>query len=210
MIIAPSILTADFTKLAEELKSVSAAQLLHIDIMDGHFVNNISFGPHITKGISQATKTALDVHLMVSEPLNWIEKFNLETVKYITIHAESTAPQAAIDAVKKIGKKVGITLKPSTDLSKISPYLAIVDLVLVMTVEPGFGGQPFMTDMLKRIEELASLRQELGYKYVIEVDGGVNEQTALMCQKAGADILVVGSYLFNAKDRNDLIKQLEK
>lgn len=210
MKIAPSVLTADFTNLENELKSIDQSDLIHIDIMDGNFVPNISFGPAITKQIASRTDIALDVHLMVVNPLDWIEQFALDEVKYITVHYESNDFEEALKTIKKLGKNVGITLKPETPLSVLKPYLSEVDLVLVMSVKPGFGGQKFIPEMLEKVKELKELRTVNDYKYLIEIDGGINDLTIIDAGNAGVDISVVGSYVFNQKDRNETIEKLKK
>lgn len=207
MKIAPSVLTADFTDLKNEIKSISDADLIHIDIMDGNFVPNISFGPAITKQISKISSKNLDVHLMVLDPLKWIDDFSLENVEYITVHFESNDFLEALNKIRKNGKKVGITIKPETPVTAILKYLKDVDLVLIMSVKPGFGGQKFMPESLDKVKELVSLREKNDYKYVIEIDGGINGETAPLVKEAGVDIAVVGSYLFNKQERN---KEMEK
>ena len=208
MKIAPSVLTANFTKLAEEIKSIESADLIHIDIMDGNFVPNISFGPAITKQINDLTNINLDVHLMVLNPLDWVEKFAFDKVEYITVHYESNNFLEAINKIKTLNKKVGITIKPNTKVSEIKDYLKIVDLVLIMSVEPGFGGQKFITSSLNKVKELVDLRIKNNYNYVIEIDGGVNGETASLVKEAGVDIAVVGSYLFNQENRKKTMEDL--
>ncbi|MFA5560957.1 MAG: ribulose-phosphate 3-epimerase [Acholeplasmataceae bacterium] len=208
MKIAPSILTADFTNLADEIKSVSSADYLHIDIMDGHFVPNISFGPAITKAISKIAKIDLDVHLMVKDPLFWIDRFAFDNTTYITVHVESERVHEAIKAIKDKNIKAGISLKPNTPVAFVSPLLGEIDLVLVMTVEPGFGGQLFMSDMLDKVKELVKLREKYNLNFVIEVDGGINEKTALLCKEVGVDIVVAGSFLFKLENRKEGIEKL--
>lgn len=209
MKIAPSVLTADFTNLKNELDSINKADYIHIDIMDGNFVPNISFGPAINKQIANNTKIPLDVHLMVLNPLDWIAQFAIEQVEYITVHYESNKFEEALKEIKKHGKKIGITIKPETKVDAIKPYLKDADLVLVMSVEPGFGGQIFMPEMLEKVRELKTLRTTNNYDYIIEIDGGINNETIKLAKDAGVDISVVGSYVFNQKNRNETIDSLK-
>lgn len=201
MKIAPSVLTADFAYLSEELKSIDNADYLHLDIMDGHFVPNMSFGPAITKTISKHTNLPLDIHLMVTDPLKWIDGFVFDNTKFITIHIEANDVDETIKKIKSHNIGVGLSVKPDTDIKAIESYLNQVDLILVMTVEPGFGGQSFIHEMMKKTKALAEIRKEKGYNYIIEVDGGINDKTIEICKQNGVDLAVAGSYLFNMKDR---------
>lgn len=209
MKIAPSVLTADFTNLENDLKSISSADYIHIDIMDGNFVPNISFGPAITNQISKISNVKLDVHLMVEKPSFWIDKFALDNVEYITVHYETSDYLEAIELIKKHNKKVGLTIKPKTSVNDIIDDLESVDLVLIMSVEPGFGGQSFMPEMLEKVRQLVELRTKLNLDFVIEIDGGINNETIKLAKQAGVDIAVVGSYLFNQSDRNKTIQELK-
>lgn len=210
MKIAPSVLTADFTNLTTDIESISNADLIHIDIMDGNFVPNISFGPAINNQIAKVTKIPLDVHLMVQNPLMWIDQFSIPEVKYITVHYESDNFDESIEKIRANNKFVGITIKPKTPVSAIKHLLPNVDLVLIMSVEPGFGGQKFMPEMLDKVRELKQIRNEKNYDYLIEIDGGINDQTINLAGEAGVDICVVGSYLFNQTDRKKTIEELKK
>jgi len=206
ILIAPSILSADFGKLNEEIASVAKyADLIHCDVMDGCFVPNITFGNEVIKCIKSAKP--LDVHLMIVKPEKHIEAFAKcnEKISMISFHLEATKqPKKIIKEIKDFGIKAGIAIKPKTPLKKILLFLDCLDFVLIMTVEPGFGGQKFMQSMLPKIKELRELAPDID----IEVDGGINAKTAKLAVKAGANILVSGSYIFGAKDRKKAIEML--
>lgn len=201
-IVAPSVLSLDFTDMKKELKKVevAGATWLHYDVMDGVFVPNISFGPSIMNQVKRVSDLFMDVHLMIERPEKYFDVFVKNGAEAITFHVEcfkdATEGLAAVKELKKLGVKAGITLKPGTDLSQIIPYLKHVDIVLVMSVEPGFGGQSFIPEMLERIKEINSIRQSNGYHYLISVDGGINGETGPKARQAGADVLVAGSYVF--------------
>ena len=209
MLIAPSILTANFARLEEELIKIESADYMHLDVMDGHFVPNISFGPHITKSISKASKKPLDIHLMVTDPLFWIDQFSFPNTAYITVHQEAHNFVEAMKKIKENNIKVGLSIKPNTKVYDIIPYLRDVDLVLVMTVEPGFGGQSFMSEMMEKVKELVKIRSEKKLNFLIEVDGGVSNQTIEICKKSGVDMAVAGSYVFNHKNPEEAIESLK-
>lgn len=208
MKIAPSVLTADFTDLKHELESINHADFVHLDIMDGHFVPNISFGPSIAASIRKRTALPLDVHLMVTDPLHWIDGFALPGTAIITIHVEANDVSETIDAIRAKGIGIGLCIKPGTPVEALEPWLHEAALVLVMTVEPGFGGQAFMPKMLDKVHTLVRLRKEKNLMYHIEVDGGINDVTIEACRQAGVDIAVVGSFLFDQHDREAVIKRL--
>ena len=210
MIISPSILSADFSKLREEIETVSAAEFLHIDVMDGVFVPNISFGAKIQKEIRPHFKNMVfDTHLMIIDPIKYIKDFALAGSDYITFHVESESDcKATINEIKKYNVKAGISIKPNTPVSAIYDYLSDLDMVLVMSVEPGFGGQAFMPSALDKIKELKELKEKHGYSYLINVDGGINAETYKLVRDAGTDVVVAGTYLFNQKDREKAIKEL--
>ena len=210
MKIAPSILTADFLKLEAEIKSIEQeSDYLHLDVMDGHFVPNISFGSHVLSGLKNVTNVPLDTHLMIQNPIEYIKDFAKINSTFITIHVEANKVKESLDLISSLGVKRGISLKPKTPIDALKPYLSEVELVLVMSVEPGFGGQSFMADQLDKVRELVRLRKEHNYHYVIEIDGGINHSTAQLAKEAGVDIAVAGSYVFNAKDRNEAIRVIK-
>lgn len=210
VLIAPSILSADFSCLAKEIKSLSdgGADMLHIDVMDGHFVPNLTFGAPVVNSIRKVTSLPFDVHLMISKPSLFIADFARAGADYITIHLECEEDiPYLISLIKKEKKKVGISIKPQTKIADILPYIPDIDLVLVMSVEPGFGGQSFKKESIKKI---ADLKEVIGKKKVlISVDGGINDLTAPACVCAGADILVAGSYIFKKKPYRMAIKKLK-
>jgi len=203
ILIAPSIIAADFSYLRGELARLdqSGADLLHVDIMDGHFVPNITFGPAIVKTIKGLTKLPLDVHLMISRPRQYITKFVEAGAANITIHVECDDQiRTAIEEVIYYSKSVGLAVKPKTPLSAVADHLGVIDRLLIMTVEPGFGGQKFMEDMMAKVAEAARLRQEGGFKYDIEVDGGLDSRTIWAAVRAGAEVIVAGTSVFNHID----------
>lgn len=206
VLIAPSILSADFSGLGEEIRSVEAAgaDWIHIDVMDGNFVPNITIGPVVVKSIRSASKLPFDVHLMISHPQSYIELFAKAGSDIITFHIEAeNDPVEVIRLIKYFKKKVGVSIRPKTGVRAIEKILPMVDMVLVMTVEPGFAGQGFIYDCLPKIEELRKI-----FKKDIQVDGGLNESTALEVIKAGANVIVAGSSVFGTKDYAGAIKKL--
>lgn len=200
--IAPSILSADFAELGLEIEKIAeaGADWVHVDVMDGNFVPNLTLGMPIIKSIKPKCKIPLDVHLMIEKPERYIEDFILAGADYLTLHIESTEEmQASLVKIRKLGCKAGITLRPKTEISEIESFLPLVDLVLVMTVEPGFGGQTFMFDQLDKIKFLHKWRKENNSSFLIEVDGGINSKTATTCIESGADVLVAGNAVFKGE-----------
>ncbi|MBR7552831.1 ribulose-phosphate 3-epimerase [Allobacillus sp. GCM10007491] len=210
--IAPSILSADFAKLGEEIKEVeSAVDYIHIDVMDGHFVPNITIGPLIVDAIRPITDLPLDVHLMIENPEHYIQAFVDAGADIITVHQEACPHlHRVVQQIKQAGVKAGVVINPATPVESIEYVLEDVDLVLVMTVNPGFGGQSFIPSGLNKIKQLFDLRSEHGYSYEIEVDGGVNQDTAKQCIDAGADVLVAGSAIYNKENRIEAIKAIKE
>ena len=211
--IAPSVLSANFAELKKDLDSIKEcnADWIHYDVMDGHFVPNISFGYSILKDVSKVTDMYLDVHLMISDPYKYAKNFIDANASLIVFHIEAVEKEEdvlnLIHFIKEHNVEVGISIKPATPVSAIEKYLELIDLVLVMSVEPGFGGQSFMPMALDKIRELKALKEK--HDFLIEVDGGINGETGKLCKEAGADVLVAGSYVFNAADRKKAIESLK-
>ncbi len=209
MIVAPSILSADFGNLQDSIKKVSSAKWLHVDVMDGHFVPNISIGPVVIKGLRQYTKQVLDTHLMITNPLKYAKEFVKAGSDRITFHIESVDdPYGMIEYLRELDVQVGISIKPNTQVDAIKELIPLIDQVLVMSVEPGFGGQKFIDSALDKIAELSHLRNLWNPELLIVVDGGINETTGKLCLEKGADVLVAGSYVFNSENPEERINSL--
>ena len=211
--ILPSILSADFANLERDIKELESIgiDMFHIDVMDGNFVPNISFGFPIIESIRPKTDKVFDCHLMITNPENYVEQFCKAGCDMVSFHIEATNhADRVIQVIKNNGKKAGIVLNPQTSIESIKYLLPKLDYVLIMTVNPGFGGQKFIPEMLKKIEELAKVREERNYNFLIEVDGGINTETSKACRDKGADLLVCGSFLFGASDKEKTLGELLK
>jgi len=209
--ISPSILSCNFSKLGEEIESLekAGADLIHIDVMDGHFVPNITIGPEVIKKIRPLTKVPFDVHLMISPVDNFIEDFANAGSDIITIHPEATKDlKKSIELIKKFDKKVGISLNPNSEIILVEPYLNDIDLILVMSVNPGFAGQKFKPEVLKKLEKIKKIIVSKNLKIDLEIDGGINFQNSIDAKNAGANILVSGSTIFN-ENNGDLKKNID-
>ena len=212
--IAPSILSADFANLQRDIQNIkeNGADLVHVDVMDGIFVPNISIGIPVVQAIRPVTDLPLDVHLMIDRPIRYIEQFVKAGADYLTIHIEADQPQntlAALDKIHELGCKAGIVLKPKTPAEAAIPYLEKCDMVLVMTVEPGFGGQSFMADQMPKVAQLKEWLDDINPECLLEVDGGVDANTCAICKEAGANVLVAGSAYFKATDRAAFVKTIQ-
>lgn len=211
--IFPSILSADFGRLQEEVRLLekSGADGIHIDIMDGHFVPNLTLGPKAVLAIRKATNLFLDVHLMMYNPFDYIERFVEAGADGITFHFEATEDiEDTLEFIQRCGKKGGIAFRPDTSFSMVRDWIPVADMVLLMTVEPGFGGQPFLSDVVEKIELTRQEADRLGVPLDIEVDGGIDPKSALLCKEAGANVFVSGHYLFSKKDRAQAIAHLRR
>ena len=208
--LAPSILSADFSKLAEEVRKIEegGADYIHVDVMDGHFVPNISFGAPVMKSLLGKTNLPFDVHLMIENPDNYVEDFVTPNTEFITVHQEACVHlNRTVQHIKSLGVKAGVSLNPATSLSTLDFILDDVDMILIMSVNPGFGGQKFIPSALEKIRELAEIRKAEGLDFEIEVDGGANLENVQELASAGTDIIVAGSAVFKAPDITETTKQ---
>ena len=209
--IAPSILSADFAHLARDIEAISTADYVHVDVMDGLFVPNITIGIPVVKCIRPTTSLPLDVHLMIDRPVRYVEAFCKAGADIVTVHVEADTEEntgKALDIIRGCGKKAGVVLKPKTPAEAVLPFLDRCGMVLIMTVEPGFGGQSFMADMMDKVRQVRAWITERGLACDVEVDGGVDPVTAKVCVEAGANVLVAGSAVYKAEDIPGRIREL--
>ena len=213
-ILSPSILSCDYMNMQRDFTACkeNGVKWLHVDIMDGHFVPNLSFGYSLVQSMRPVTDLVLDVHLMITEPIKYAENFCKAGADYLTIHVEADTPEnikKTLELIRSLGVKPGIVVKPKTPAEAVAEYLPLVDMVLVMTVEPGFGGQKFMADMMPKLKQLRRMLDEVNPGCHLEVDGGVDLVTGEVCKENGADVLVAGSAFFKAADKPAFVKAIE-
>jgi ribulose-phosphate 3-epimerase len=212
-ILAPSILSADFTNLAQQIRMVEigGADWIHCDIMDGHFVPNITFGPSLVKAAHKVTNLPIDVHLMIKNPYKYLEDFIKSGASYVSVHVEEVVHlNRTINRIKELGAKAGVVINPATPVSSITDVAEYIDLLLIMTVNPGFGGQKFIPNSIRRIKEAVTLRNEVNAKFLIEIDGGVNVETAKTAFEAGAEVFVAGSSIFKEDNISAATVEIKK
>ena len=203
--ISPSILASDYANLESELKRINRSDLIHIDVMDGHFVPNITIGAPVVKALKKVCDIPFDVHLMISNPIDYVEDFAAAGADLICFHTESNSDtKETIEKILSLGKKAALAVKPKTEIDEVLPFLDKLSMVLVMTVEPGFGGQSFMEEVMPKIEKIREINKDID----VEVDGGINEETVKIAAKAGANVFVAGSAVFKAENPNDMIETL--
>ena len=210
--ISPSILAADFARLGADVADVQSRgiEYLHIDVMDGAFVPNISFGPDVMKSLNGIASVPYDVHLMIEDPDRYIEKFVTDNTEFITVHYEACSDLShTLEHIHSLGIKAGVSIKPGTVPEALDPWLGDIDLILVMSVEPGFGGQKFMENSVPKISYYSSKKAENGYSYIIEVDGGIGPANAHIVRDAGVELIVAGSAVFKAADRTEAIRAIK-
>ena len=205
--ISPSILASDYANLESELKRINHSDLIHIDVMDGHFVPNITIGAPVVKALKRVCDIPFDVHLMISNPIDYVQDFAAAGADIICFHTECSSDTAqTIEKILSLGKKAALAVKPKTEIDEVIPFLDKLSMVLVMTVEPGFGGQSFMKEVMPKIEKIREINKDID----IEVDGGINEETVKIAARAGANVFVAGSAVFKAENPNDMIETLRK
>jgi ribulose-phosphate 3-epimerase len=213
MLLSPSILSADFSALFEDIKKIEegGADYIHVDVMDGHFVPNISFGAPVMKSLNGKTKLPYDVHLMIENPEKYIKDFVTDNTAFITVHQEACSDLGAVlELIRSYGIKAGVSIKPGTPTSVLEGFFDKVDLILIMSVEPGFGGQKFMEDQLYKAVELSALKKEMGYDYVIEMDGGIDLTNVERVLSSGVEMVVAGSAVYGAPDVPERVREFKK
>lgn len=213
MLLSPSILSADFSALFEDIKKIEegGADYIHVDVMDGHFVPNISFGAPVMKSLNGKTKLPYDVHLMIENPEKYIKDFVTDNTAFITVHQEACSDLGGVlELIRSYGIKAGVSIKPGTPTSVLEGFFDKVDLILIMSVEPGFGGQKFMEDQLYKAVELSALKKEMGYNYVIEMDGGIDLTNVERVLSSGVEMVVAGSAVYGASDVPERVREFKK